>query len=255
MNFGGRIKAAREHLEWTAVELASRSGVANTTIGALENRDSKRSEYAEALIAAFPQAEISHSWLRTGAGTMSARPEGWGAWGGPDEIKFSEQDSADYTPGGAILAWEHPDDLPEGEFVMIPRLDVHLSTGAGSEQVEIEFTKAMPQAFRADWIRRKRLKPGRLASMYAKGDSMEPRIFDKDSLVVDTSQVDVVDDGVYALWYDGGERVKRLYRRPGGGLRIKSDNPRYDTIELSASELEHVRIIGRVVQISSEGGL
>ena len=84
---------------------------------------------------------------------------------------------------------------------------------------------------------------------------MEPRIQDGDALVVDQAQTQVVDGGVFALWYEGGERVKRLYRLPGGRLRITSDNPSYGPIELSAEETELVRIIGRVVHVAGQGGL
>jgi phage repressor protein C with HTH and peptisase S24 domain/DNA-binding XRE family transcriptional regulator len=154
-----------------------------------------------------------------------------------------------------ILAWEHPDDLPPGEFVMIPRLSVQLSAGNGHEQIGIEFSKGMPQAFRAEWIREQKLKPNKLAAMTADGESMEPTIFHGDSLLVDTSQDTVMDGKVYALWYDGGERVKRLFRLPGGGLRIQSDNPRHHTIELQPEHVELVRVIGRVVHRSGKGGL
>jgi phage repressor protein C with HTH and peptisase S24 domain len=82
---------------------------------------------------------------------------------------------------------------------------------------------------------------------------MEPTIHDGDSLLVDTSQTTVQDGKVYALWYDGGERVKRLFRLPGGGLRIVSDNPRFPTVEVQPSEIEHVRVIGRVVHRSGTG--
>ena len=134
---------------------------------------------------------------------------------------------------------------PEGEFVFVPLLDVRLSAGHGVEQVEIYSDETRPLAFRADWMRQMRLKLGRLLAMWAKGDSMEPRIQDGDALVVDQAQTQVVDGGVFALWYEGGERVKRLYRLPGGRLRITSDNPSYGPIELSAEETELVRIIGR----------
>jgi phage repressor protein C with HTH and peptisase S24 domain len=61
---------------------------------------------------------------------------------------------------------------------------------------------------------------------------------------------------VYALWYEGGERVKRLYRMPGGGLRIRSDNAaEHPEIVLTAEYLGQVRIIGRVVHRSGTGGL
>jgi phage repressor protein C with HTH and peptisase S24 domain len=154
-----------------------------------------------------------------------------------------------------VLAWEHEDDLPPGEFVMVPRLDVRLSAGGGRDQVEIELVKENPQAFRSEWIRLMKLKPAKLAAMRADGASMEPTIHHGDSLLVDTAQTNVVDGKVYALWYDGGERVKRLFRLPGGGLRIKSDNPEFDPIELGPEYGGHVRIIGRVVHRSGIGGL
>ncbi len=174
---------------------------------------------------------------------------------GDDFASFTHLDDSPAPSMQPILAWNHEDDLPPGEFVMIPRMAVNLSCGNGHEQTEIEFVKKQPQAFRADWIRQKHLKPAKLAAMSASGNSMEPRIWDGDSLVVDTSQTRVVDGKVYALWYDGGERVKRLFGMPGGGLRISSDNPAFETIEVGAAELEHVRILGRVVHIAGDGGL
>lgn len=172
------------------------------------------------------------------------------------EPEAQQYGQAAQPPMSPILAWEHPDDLPEGEFVMIPRLDVTLSAGPGREQhVDVGFTKAGPQAFRADWIRAERLKPAKLAAMTAKGESMEPAIFDGDSLLIDTSQTDVQDGRVYALWYEGGERVKRLYRLPGGGLRIQSDNPRHLSMDIPPTQTDAVRIIGRVVIRSGRGGL
>lgn len=156
-----------------------------------------------------------------------------------------------------VLTWEHPDELPPGEFAMIRRLSVKLSAGNGNEHIEAVPDDTMqPQAFRADWIRKMRLRPDKLASLTADGDSMEDRIQDGDALVVDLSQTEIIDGKVYALWYDGGERIKRLFRLPGGGLRIFSDNQvAYPPIDLPQGSLAHVHIIGRVVHVAGEGGL
>lgn len=212
---------------------------------------------ATAMKAVEKMPSVEPLWLMTGVGPMvrpgfQERPEP-----GADDLQFSvAEPPAPYYPTlQPILAWDHPDDLPEGEFVMVPKLDVKLSAGNGHEQLEINLTRSTPLAFRASWVREKRLKPGKLAAMTATGDSMQPGIFDGDSLVVDTSQTEVQDGKVYALWYDGGERVKRLYRLPGGGLRIKSDNPDHPPIEVQPEKLEHVRILGRVVHRSGDGGL
>lgn len=154
-----------------------------------------------------------------------------------------------------ILAWEHEDDLPQGEYVFIPRLDIHLSAGNGREQVEFEFVKKQPQAFRADWIRLEKLNPSKLACMKVDGDSMESLLFHGETVVIDISQNTVRDGKVYAIWYDGGERVKRLWKLPGGGLRIKSDNANHPTIEVLPEHADSVRILGRVVHKSGTGGL
>lgn len=219
-------------------------GVSRQTVHEWETGESKPRMSRIAMLA--QTLEVSQGDLLAGEGPPTLEPD----------IRFSVVDPEWNRPTlQPILSWEHQDDLPEGEFVMVPRLAVNLSAGNGHEQVEIEFTKATPQAFRAQWIREKRLKPNKLAAMTASGNSMEPGIFNGDSLLVDTSQTEVLDGKVYALWYDGGERVKRLFRLPGGGLRIKSDNDDHPTVEVMQAQLEHVRILGRVVHRSGDGGL
>lgn len=268
MGMGKRIRHFREKAGLKLQQLAALSGVDTGTISALEIRDSTRSQFFSALAAALGMTveQLGDESYDPELLVVLDKEAGWArqvvrVYPKPEDGVDGETPPVSRGHGPSsygmqpILAWEHEDDLPAGEFVMIPRLDVHLSAGGGKEQVEIEFSDVQPQAFRADWIRKKRLKPKKLASMIADGDSMEERIHDGDALVVDTSQTNVVDGKVYALWYEGGERVKRLYRLPGGGLRIVSDNQKYQPIELTAGTVAHVRIIGRIVHISGEGGL
>jgi phage repressor protein C with HTH and peptisase S24 domain len=261
MGLGKTIREVRQALGWTLEKLEEESGVAVGTISALENRDSSRSQYFPQLAKAMglTMEQLAHPNLIDY--DAAGRPH-LGIAGTLARAQAGHRDESQQAAGrppaygmAPILAWEHPDDLPEGEFVMIPRLDVHLSAGNGHEQVEIDLVKDNPQAFRSEWIRLMRLKPAKLAAMRAAGDSMEPTIHDGDSLLVDTSQTNVVDGKVYALWYDGGERVKRLFRLPGGGLRIVSDNARFPTVEVASGYAEHVRVIGRVVHRSGTGGL
>lgn len=253
MGLGKTIRNIRQAKGWTLEKLEEESGVAAGTIHAIEARDSSRSQYfpqlAKALGLTVEQLQMpDHVATKiSGPGFTIITP-------GNVSLAEAREPRAAYGME-PILAWEHADDLPEGEFVMVPRLDVHLSAGGGREQVEIDLVKENPQAFRSEWIRLMKLKPAKLAAMRAAGESMEPTIHDGDSLLIDTSQTNVVDGKVYALWYDGGERVKRLFRLPGGGLRIESDNPRFRALEVAAGELENVRVIGRVVHRSGVGGL
>lgn len=240
MGLGKTIREVRLGKGWTLEKLEEESGVAAGTIHALEARDSLRSQYFPQLARAlgYTVDQLVHRDLKA------------------DNLLVAEPAAAYVGLGGPILAWEHEEELPEGEFVLIPRLDVRLSAGHGRELVEVGSNTKSPVAFRADWMRKQRLRPKAILVMEASGDSMEDRVHDGDLLAVDTSKVEVKDGGVYALWYDGGERVKRLFRMPGGGLRIHSDNAdKYPDIVLPPGELEHVRIIGRVVHQSGTGGL
>lgn len=244
--FQNRLQQAMRSAGVSTQALADAMGTSYQAIRKAEHGQSKSFSAANNEKAAR-FLNVTSKWLATGEGPMRAGDDTPGV--------------PPAQPGGIrikarpILAWETPEDLPEGEFVFVPLLDVRLSAGHGAEQVEIYSDETRPLAFRADWIRQMRLKPGRLLAMWAKGDSMEPRIQNGDALVVDQAQTQVADGGVFALWYEGGERVKRLYRLPGGRLRITSDNPSYGPIELSADEVEHVRIIGRVVHVAGQGGL
>lgn len=242
------VLAARKHARLSQEKLGEHLGKTKGNVSAWENDRHQPSFVQLRRIAAFTNYPLDKAdWAELHLDEMSPLT--------PEPKWSAREHETTYSSLQPILAWEHPDDLPEGEFVMVPRLAVKLSAGNGHEQVEIEFIKGMPQAFRAQWIREQRLKPNKLAAMTADGDSMETTIYDGDSLLVDTSQTDVVDGKVFALWYDGGERVKRLFRLPGGGLRIKSDNSEHPTIEVPASTMEHVRILGRVVHRSGRGGL
>ena len=84
---------------------------------------------------------------------------------------------------------------------------------------------------------------------------MEPRIQDGDALEVDTSQQQIIDGRVYTIYYEGGARVKRLFNSPGGSLLLRSDSSNYPDIHVQPSDVSYVRIIGRVVHITGNGGL
>lgn len=222
-----RAMDAHPHAK-TQTALAAKSGISQATVGRILRGE------------AIPGA----STLAALAKTLDVSVE---------YLMGSEQPKVAARP---ILTWDYPDELPLGEFAMIRRLSIKLSAGNGHELVQAFADDSLqPQAFRADWIRKMGLKPGKLASMTATGDSMAERIQDGDAIVVDMAQTEIVDGKVYALWYDGGERVKRLYRLPGGGLRIHSDNPKYAPIDIGPAERSHIYTIGRVVHVAGEGGL
>ncbi|QEL64751.1 hypothetical protein OTERR_12750 [Oryzomicrobium terrae] len=154
-----------------------------------------------------------------------------------------------------VLSWEHESELPEDQYVFIPRLTVEASCGNGRVAWHVE-EKGQRNAFRRSWADRLGINPEKCATIVASGDSMEERICDGDSLVIDHTQTGINDGKVYAIAYENEVFVKRLFKRVGGGVRIVSDNPdkiRYPDWDVGPEQLEHLQVIGRVVAIS--GGI
>jgi phage repressor protein C with HTH and peptisase S24 domain len=150
-----------------------------------------------------------------------------------------------------IVAWDREEELGD-EYVLIPRLDVKFSAGNGKIVWHVD-EKGQKQAFRRSWCQRLGINPEHAATIVNEGQSMEPRLIDGDSLVVDYKATRIIDGKVYALAYRGELFIKRLFKMPSGGLRVQSDNPdkvRYPDMNLSSDDTEHVEIIARVMGVS-----
>lgn len=146
-----------------------------------------------------------------------------------------------------ITTWDDPSDLPEGQYVIIPRRRINLSAGNGNLVFEEE--EAPGLAFTTQWVRQTGIKPSNAIVVYAKGDSMEPKIHDGDILLVDLAATKVRDGEVYAVRYNQEVRVKRLFCRYDGALILRSDNAAKYPDEIVPPEHQdgHVHILGRVI--------
>lgn len=144
-----------------------------------------------------------------------------------------------------ILVWETEDDLPPGQYALVPTLTLELSAGNGKKAVHVDYKQ--PKAFLADWIREKRLRPKNLVSMKATGDSMSPWVNDGDAVVVDLSDKEIRDGKPYAIRYGDELRIKNIHKRFDGGLILRSINPSFAEEVIPPADLEHVEILGLVV--------
>lgn len=90
-------------------------------------------------------------------------------------------------------------------------------------------------------LKTKRLK-GHLLAARIRGDSMEPTIFNGDTVICD--DLGYQEDGIYAIIFEGKGFVKRL-QRVSGGLKIISDNAVYESM-FAKNDTEELKIIGKV---------
>jgi len=134
--------------------------------------------------------------------------------------------------------------------VNIPQYNIKLSAGNGYTPTEHESCKM--QAFPKDWLNTLSGRTDSLVITQAHGDSMQPRIYDNDYLIIDTSQREIQSGKIYAIRVNDELRVKRLIMKVNGNLMVISDNPykkEFPDEELSPPEQRGMNIIGRIVWV------
>lgn len=230
---GLRIKEARSALGLTQKELCEQAEMKLPSVRDYELGN--RIPGGEA-VAALMRVGISANWLLTGDGVMLLAND--------QERPALPVVPPEYSRESDHVAFMPP--IPHPGFVFVPRYEVEASMGNGtvihSEQI-VDYL-----AFREDWVRLELgLNPSNLILISSVGDSMEPTLRTNDLLLIDRGSSEVRHDAIYCFAYNGELRVKRMQFRMNGVMVVKSDNPRYETEEVSADNLDLIKIIGRVV--------
>jgi phage repressor protein C with HTH and peptisase S24 domain/DNA-binding XRE family transcriptional regulator len=165
----------------------------------------------------------------------------------------SDHDALQYlTPSNIrpVTSSDSQDEILKNDYVFLSLLDVRLAGGNGSISHDAEEQK--PQAFRRDWLQQLKFNEKDLVCMIAHGNSMEPRISENDSLLIDLNQKDIKDGKIYAIRMNHDLKVNRLFNKLNGGIRIVSDSSlkvEFPDIDVGLSELDYIEIIGRVVWV------
>jgi len=186
------------------------------------------------MIAMAEVTGVSMEWLATGDGPMM---------------------KADLRPA--------PKSAEEDDFIYVDQMVIEASAGHGAENGEENVKSRM--AFRRDWLREKGLDYKRLSVIRARGDSMEPSIFNGENILVETyfrKEKDghrqsyvlglaelIPRDGIYVVRLDNHLSVKRLQLDMKGGIYIKSDNPAYETLHITKDQMNDITVVGRVVWV------
>ncbi|MEI8631440.1 helix-turn-helix transcriptional regulator [Vibrio sp. PP-XX7] len=104
-------------------------------------------------------------------------------------------------------------------------------------------------ALRKSTLRRYNVTPENAVCVSVKGDSMEPVLPNGSTVGVDCGNRTLVDGKIFAINHNGELFIKRLYKLPGGGLRIYSFNEiEYPPREYTEAQMfeQKITIIGRV---------
>ena len=80
------------------------------------------------------------------------------------------------------------------------------------------------------------------------GNSMEPRLFDKDIIAINTADTRIRDGKIYAIRVYNLQKVKVLIRNTDGTITLRSYNPTYSDEIISSEQIENgdFQVLGRM---------
>lgn len=251
MSIGTRVKEARKAAKMTQIELAKRSALKQSTISDLEVGKSQGTTYLATLAAALG---VNALWLETGRGPMRAGDmQPVEALAIPVVEKRNIGREQPFVRS-LVTAYDGDDDIPD-DVVLVPESKIEFSAGGGRINYELVEDEE-PATYRRSWFQKYGINPDRVRRFRVTGDSMEPLLFARDTILVNLDETQIIDGRLYALRYGDQLRVKYLSKRLDGTLVLRSVNPAYKDEEVPAELAnEHVTVIGRVRDRSGTGGL
>lgn len=153
--------------------------------------------------------------------------------------------SANWLLKGAIDA--ERDTTPASSFVQIPRYSVSAEAGNSgsfvSDPLDITY-----YAFSLQWIKRRGLDPKELQIIEVRGDSMEPKLWEGDLILIDRSQIDPKDGKAFVVRVWDEFVVKHVQIIGESAISLLSANTVYPPRELNLPlDDRDFQIIGQVV--------
>jgi phage repressor protein C with HTH and peptisase S24 domain len=232
---GERIKKVRQDNGLTQVQFSKTIGISPNYLSDLEL--DKKPPSDPILLAIEYRYATPKEWLLSGKLPTEKTPYDQGKI--RPSMVSKKRLSYPQTPGELSL--------DDKEFIYIPMVSGKISAGGGlipEARIELRL------AFRKDWIQRHG-DPRNMSLIRVSGDSMESTLFSGDIVLVDHNR-NYIDPqgGIYTIALDDAIMIKRLQLiYPKNILKIISDNPKYQTIEVSPDQ---IIVNGKVIWFGRE---
>ena len=144
-----------------------------------------------------------------------------------------------------LSPWDDGTPLDDDEIEVPLYREVELAAGSGMvHTVEINGRKLR---FSKATMRAAGVESANAACATLTGNSMERLIQNGSTIGIDRGRTQIADGEIYAIDHDGMLRVKYLYRLPGGGLRLRSENNEEHPDEVyPADSAAKIKVLGWV---------
>nr|WP_031615403.1 helix-turn-helix transcriptional regulator [Salmonella enterica] len=178
------------------------------------------------------------------ANALKVRPEWLSS--GVGEMRYQEGPEPSNIRESSLKAtvWEDMNRDSE-EFVEIPLLNVSLSAGNGS--CELEESSDFALVFRRYYLKKMGVSESAAKLVRVSGQSMEPTLNDGDVVGVNTQDTAIRDGKTYAICQSDLLRVKTLIATPTSVIIRSINRDEYPDEVLDREDFQkNVRVIGRV---------
>lgn len=221
------VKRARELHGWTIKQTAEALDVSTETLRKWQRGETAPTRNRTKLICKVLQ--VSPEWVQHGA---EASKEHVPPLAGVNSGTLRSISFARRIEGGVAIAL----------------MNAEASMGIGKLRPEQEDV-VTEMAVNEKWLRMHASfsAPENLALITGFGDSMSPTFNDGDVLMVDRGVTDVKLDAIYVLSLGDELYIKRLQRRPDGGVLMLSDNRAYEPYPIPEQDRGQFQVLGRVV--------
>jgi len=157
------------------------------------------------------------------------------------------QNVVDLIPGARRV---HASDADDPTMTQIRKVKLKVQAGITGFQTEPEHYEGETQGVPTSWILQNGLRRDALLSIVVRGESMEPALYDGDTVVVNTADKALISGMVYVINYEGEAVVKRLLR-DAGQWWLASDNPDQRRYHRQLCKGAECIIIGKVIRKES----
>lgn len=141
--------------------------------------------------------------------------------------------------------------LDNPDYPAIKRVSLRLSAGIVGYAIEYDIEDKTPIVMQKEWFASRGFKPSNLLAIKVKGESMQPGLYDGDTVVINTADRTPSDGDVFAINYEGEMLIKRMIRDHGTWW-LSSDNPDQRKFPRKECTSELCILIGKVVHKQSE---
>lgn len=233
MTYGAKIKAFRDSRKLTHQQFADAVGVSRGSVQQWESVATAPKRVNQPTVAKFMGISVSDLMA-------DEQP--------PSATKINSH--LNQVIAGISIARDAINLINNPDFPAIRRVNIKLSAGASGFGIDYVEDDEAPIVFQRKWFERNGYIPAKLLAVRVANGSMEPGLYDGDTVVINTADETPKDGEVYAVNYEGELVIKRMVR-DAGQWWLASDNPDLRRYPRKVCG-EGVYCLGRVVHKQSE---